>query len=72
MRRSSSRSLRRGELVGDERREEVDRRHAFGLGLEQAGFEDGGHAAEAELAQGALSSTRFIRISLVFWLMRSR
>ena len=39
------------ELVGDESGDEVDRGELFGLGLEQAGFEDVGHAGEAQLAQ---------------------
>ena len=43
-----------GEFVGDQAGEQVDGRHGFGLGLAQAGFQHGGHAAEAELAQRAL------------------
>ena len=37
------------ELIVDERRDEVERRHLLGLGLLQARFEDVGHAGEAEL-----------------------
>jgi len=39
------------ELVGDERGEQVDGGELLGLGLEQARFEDVGHAGEAQLAQ---------------------
>ena len=53
-RRSSSRSRAARELVGDEAGEEIDGRHRFGLSLMKAGFEHGGHAAEAELAQRSL------------------
>ena len=42
------------ELVGDQRRDEIDRHHAFGLRFEQPGFEDGAHAAEAQLPQRSL------------------
>ena len=42
------------ELVGDQHGEQVDGRHGFGLRLAQAGFQHGGHAAEAKLAQRAL------------------
>ena len=51
VRRSKSRSWRRSELVGDERGDEVDGRQLFGLRLAQPGFEDVGHAGEAELAE---------------------
>ena len=39
-----------GQFVGDQARDQVDRRHGFGLCLAQSGFEHGGHAAEPELA----------------------
>ena len=41
------------ELVGDERRDEVDRCPALGLSLQESRFEPLGHAAETELLQGA-------------------
>ena len=39
------------QLVGDERGEQVDRRHGFGLRLPQTRLQHGGHATETELAQ---------------------
>ena len=39
------------ELVGDERGDEVDGRHLLALGLAQPGFEDGGHAGQAEFPE---------------------
>ena len=42
------------ELVADERGDEVERRQPLGLRLAEAGFEDVGHAGEAELAQRAV------------------
>ena len=42
------------EFVGDERGDEIDGRHLFGLRLAQAGFEDGGHAGEPQLPEGAI------------------
>src|SRR5207302_5474101 len=42
------------QLVADERRDEIDRGDTFGLRFEQPGFEDGGHAAEAQLPQRTL------------------
>ena len=42
------------ELVGDQRGEDVDGRHALGLRLEEARFEHLGHAAEAELLESAV------------------
>lgn len=41
-----------GELVGDERCEEIDGRLLLGLRLHDAGLEGGGHAAEPQLVQG--------------------
>ena len=60
------------ELVGDERREQVDRRHLLGLGLEQAGVEDVGHAGEAELAQRLVEFDEIHVGSPVLRSMRSR
>ena len=42
------------QLVGDQARDQIDRRHRFGLGLSQAGFQYSGDAAEPELSQGTL------------------
>jgi hypothetical protein len=39
------------ELVGHQRRDEIDGREFLGLGLAQPGFEDGGHAGEAQFAE---------------------
>ena len=39
-----------GEFVGDQTRDQIDRRHGFGLRLAQSGFQHGGHAAEPELS----------------------
>ena len=71
-RRSSSRSCRRSEFVGDQRRDEVDGRHLFGLRLAQAGLQDVGHAGEAELAQARVEFDEVHVGSPVFWSMRSR
>ena len=62
------------ELVGDERGDEVERRHALGLCLAQARFERGGHAGEAELAEGAVEfGEGHSSVSLSMWRsMRSR
>ena len=38
------------EFVGDQAGDEVDGGHGFGLRLAQAGFEHGGHAAQAQLS----------------------
>jgi len=42
------------ELVGDQARDQIDRRHGFGLGLAQARFEHGGDAAEPQLSESML------------------
>ena len=39
-----------GQFVGDQARDQIDRRHGFGLRLAQAGFQHGGHAAEPQLS----------------------
>ena len=49
-RRSSRRSLRRVSSSADQARDQIDRRHGFGLRLAQAGFQHGGHAAEPQLS----------------------
>ena len=60
------------QFVGDQTREQIDGRHRFGLGLMQARFQHGGHAAETELAQARCSSLRFIRwFSWLWWSVRS-
>jgi hypothetical protein len=38
------------QLVGDQTRDQIDRRHGFGLGLTQSGFQHSGDAAEPELS----------------------
>ena len=39
-----------GQLVGDQTGDQIDRRHRFGLGLAQSGFQHSGDAAEPELS----------------------
>ena len=60
------------ELVGDERGDEIERRQLFGLGLAQAGFEDVGHAGEAELPERAIEFDEIHVGSPVLRSMRSR
>ena len=60
------------ELVGDERGDEVDRGHLLGLRLQQARFEDVGHAGEAELAQRLVEFDEIHDGSPVLRSMRSR
>ena len=60
------------EFVGDQRRHEIDRREAIGLRLSQAGFEDGGHAGEAEFAEGVIEFNEIHCGSPVVRSMRSR
>ncbi len=43
-----------GEFIGDQAGEQVDGRHGIGLCLEQTRFQHVGHAAQAQLAQGAI------------------
>ena len=38
------------QLVADQTRDQIDRRHGFALGLAQSGFQHGGYAAEPELS----------------------
>jgi len=38
------------QFVGDQTRDQIDRRHRLGLGLAQSGFQHGGDAAEPELS----------------------
>ena len=38
-----------GQFIGDQTRDQIDGSHRLGLSLEQAGFEHGGHAAQAQL-----------------------
>jgi hypothetical protein len=42
------------QLVGDERRDEIERREPLGLGVTEPGFEDVGHPREPELAERAI------------------
>ena len=60
------------ELVGHERRYEIDRRQLFGLGVAQAGFEDGRHARQAEFAEGVIELDEIHSGSPVLRSMRSR
>ncbi len=58
------------ELVLDERGEEVDGGQLLGLGLEQPGFEAGGHAGAAELAEGALQFDE-VHVGISSWVFRA-
>jgi hypothetical protein len=49
-RRSSRRSLRPVQLVCDQTRDQINRRHGLGLGLVQSSFQHGGDATEPELS----------------------
>ena len=60
------------ELVGDERGEQVNRGELLGLGLEQSGFEDVGHAGEAQLAQRLVEFDKIHEGSPVLRSIRSR
>ena len=42
-----------GKFVGDQRGDQVDGRHVLRLRLQQACFQHGGHAAQAQLHQGS-------------------
>ena len=60
------------ELVGDERRDEVDRSHLLGLGLVEPEFEDIGHAGQPELAKRTIEFDESHEASPVLRSMRSR
>ena len=60
------------QLVGDERRDEVEGGHLVGLGLAQPRLEDVGHAGEAQLAQRVIEFDEVHVGSPVFLSMRSR
>ena len=60
------------QFVGDERRHEIDRRELLGLGVAQAGFEDGRHAREAEFPERAIEFDEIHSGSPVLRSMRSR
>ena len=60
------------ELVVDERGDEVDGGQLLDLGLLEAGFEDVGHAGEAELAEGLVEFDEVHDESPVLRSMRSR
>ena len=60
------------QFVGHERGHEVDGRHLLGLGLAQAGFEDGGHAREPQLPEGPIEFDEIHSESPVLRSMRSR
>src|SRR5688572_1926321 len=62
-----------GKFIRYQTRDQVDRRHRFGLRLAQSGFQHCGHAAEPELSQCALQfSDVHSLVSLVISSMRSR
>ena len=60
------------ELVGDERRDEIDRRERFGLGVLQADVQCVGHAGEAKLPEGLVEFDEIHDGSPVLRSMRSR
>ena len=60
------------ELVGDERGDEVERRHLLDLSLLQARFEQVGHSGEAQLAQRLVEFDEIHDGSPVLRSMRSR
>ena len=60
------------QLVGHERRHKIDRGELFGLGVAQAGFEDGRHARQAEFAEGVIELDEIHTGSPVLRSMRSR
>jgi hypothetical protein len=60
------------QFVGDERGDEVDGRELFCLRLAQPGFEDGRHARESELPEGAIEFDEIHSESPVVRSMRSR
>ena len=60
------------EFVGDEHRHQIDGRELFGLGVAQAGFEDGGHAGQAEFAERMIELDEIHTGSPVLRSMRSR
>ena len=43
-----------GQFIGDQRGDQVDGRHVLRLRLQKAGFHHCGHAAQAQLYQGAI------------------
>lgn len=55
-----------GEFVRDQAGEQIDGRHGFGLRLMQARFQHLGHAAQAELPQGALEFDKVHGFSVRF------
>ena len=60
------------EFVGHEHRHEIDRRELLGLGVAEAGFEDGRHAREAEFAERVIEFDEIHSGSPVLRSMRSR
>ena len=60
------------ELIADERRDEVDRRHGLDLRLVEPGVEDIRHAGQAELAECAVELDQIHEASPVLRSMRSR
>ena len=60
------------ELVGHERRDEIDRREFLGLRVAQPGFEDGRHPRQAEFAERMIEFDEIHVGSPVLRSMRSR
>ena len=54
----------------DQAGDQIDGRHGFGLRLAQAGFQHGGHAAEAELPQGAFEFDEVHALVLLWFCLR--
>src|ERR1700722_9314311 len=57
------------QLVGDERRDEVEMGHLVGLGLEDSGLDALGHAAEAKDVHAALELYEVHSVSPCRWVM---
>ena len=60
------------QLVLHERGHQIDRRQLLGLGVAQAGFEDGRHPREAEFTEGVIEFDEIHTGSPVLRSMRSR
>ena len=58
------------EFIADERRDEIEWREALHLRLTEAGFEDIGHAREAELAERALQFDE-VHVGISSWVFRA-
>jgi hypothetical protein len=60
------------ELVGDQRRDQIDGRHCVGPGLAAPRFEDGRHTREAEFPERVIEFDQIHRASPVLRSIRSR